>query len=176
MYPGITRARHRLSDVLDQVSGARAVRLLARVLEGLGAVRDRLRMLTAAIHDLRTSLNRRLDHLEKQMSATRDEFSADLAELGAAITELDSRIGQLPDRVDQLTQDDLDSIKGLTGRVNSLAVASPQVPTEPTGVTPAEAEPTEADPVPAPVVDESPAVSDETPVEAPAESSGDTRA
>lgn len=69
----------------------------------------------------------RLDHL----MARTDELSDGLAQLGSSVDELAGRIASLPTSVDEITQEQLDALHEITGRVVSLAQAAPEVPTEP---------------------------------------------
>jgi methyl-accepting chemotaxis protein len=157
--------RARLVRAWDQATGTTTLRLLDRALAALRELANRLRVLSAELADTRRSLHHRFDHLETVMTDVRSEFNQTLTDLGSAISELSTRIAALPDDANDITQADLDAIKSLTGQVNTLAVAAPEVPTE---ETPA---PVEGEPVPAPVeedgtpVEESPAINDETPNE-----------
>lgn len=171
--------RVQVRRALDQLTGATTLRLLNQALAYLRELANRARVLSAELADTRRSLHHRFDHLETVMTDVRSEFNQTLTDLGTAISALSTRIDQLPDDANDITQADLDAIKSLTGQVNTLAVAAPEVPTEetpaepaqPGNETPAPADPAEGEPTPGPV-EESPAVNDETPTEQP---SGDER-
>lgn len=60
----------------------------------------------------------------------RDDFNESLAGLGAAILELDQRIQNFPSDANDVTQADVDAIRSLSSQVKSLAVTSPEVPTD----------------------------------------------
>lgn len=61
--------------------------------------------------------------------ALRDDFNQGLADLGSAITALAARISSLPD-ADDITQADIDALKADASQLNTLAVNSPDVPTD----------------------------------------------
>jgi methyl-accepting chemotaxis protein len=185
MHSVITRGQHRLADVYDRVTGALAVRLLTRVIETLRGQADRLRVLTAAIHDLRTSLHHRFDRLENIVTEQTSELDASVAALSEQVTRvadgITAPVAELQQKLaDALAQRDLSVEQARTliedaqenvGRIREqtdrlAAIGSQPEPTP----EPAPAEPTEDEPTPAPG-EESPAVSDETPVEP----SGDER-
>jgi len=87
----------------------------------------------------------KINRLEKLIMSLREEFSQEITELGTSIDELSTRIGNLPSDVNDLTQADLDAVKSAVDKIQSLAVAAPEVPTDPT--TPGDGSDT-----PAPVV------------------------
>lgn len=71
-----------------------------------------------------------LYRLDMIMSRT-EELSSELTELGTAVDDLAGRIDALPESADQVTQEQLDQLRAVTGRVVSLAQAAPEVPTDP---------------------------------------------
>lgn len=68
------------------------------------------------------------------MSNTED-LSAEIVELASALDALTTRVADLPTEGD-VTQDQLDSLRTAITRVNDLAQAAPEVPTDGGGATP----------------------------------------
>lgn len=79
--------------------------------------------------------NHRLRLLGADMSTMREEFDRAKAELGGAITGLADRIDGLD--ADNLTAADIADLKADAASLRNLAVADPDIPTDPAGPTPA---------------------------------------
>lgn len=77
---------------------------------------------------IRVQLNR-MENVMAEQSAQTTALNEGLAELGTAITDLSTRIDQLPVDVNDVTQEQVDSLREVIGRVKGLAVNAPEVPT-----------------------------------------------
>jgi phage tail protein X len=84
----------------------------------------------AKMPDVLDRIQRHLYCLEQLVTDIRTDFNQGLTDLGAALDELAARIAVLPDDPKDLTPSDLQTIKSLTERVRTLAVAAPEIPVD----------------------------------------------